>query len=367
VRPLATSLLTISLALGGACSMNSAQPVSPDSVDSARLQVLRRAQVWSRTDVASKNMLTGPGGPGAFAPNQAVTCTYVDERLTGGTPKFRCTIGKDEFRVKYGERNGEVFGEVAASRLLWALGFPSDAQYPVRVICRGCSEDPWTKHGRAEGQHEFPFAVIERKFPAREITPDDKPGWAWPELDLVDERAGGAPRSHRDALKLLAVFMQHTDTKPEQQRIVCQDGREKDPTCRQPVMMLNDIGLTFGRANNLNSNTAGSTNLRSWEKVPVWRDPGRCVGELSKSVTGTLEHPVISEAGRQHLATLLGQLSDTQIRQLFEVSRVSQRTVEKNGVEEAAPVAEWVAAFKAKRSQIVDHRCPAAAAPFPDF
>ena len=152
--------------------------------------------------------------------------------------------------------------------------------------------------------------------------------------------------------------MQHTDTKPEQQRIVCLDGAKGDAACRQPLMMLNDIGLTFGKANNLNTNTQGSTDLRSWEKVPIWRDAGKCVGELSKSLTGTLENPAISEPGRQLLASLLGALSDTQIRQLFEVSRVARRTVEKNGVEEAAPVGEWVAAFKAKRQQIVAQRCP---------
>jgi hypothetical protein len=112
----------------------------------------------------------------------------------------------------------------------------------------------------------------------------------------------------------------------------------------------------------MNKNTPGSTDLRAWEKVPIWRDAGRCVGELSKSLTGTLEHPAIGEPGRQLLATLLSALSDRQIRQLFEVSRVSRRTVESNRVEEAATVADWVAVFKAKRRQIVDQRCPAAAA-----
>ena len=255
--------------------MNSAKPVSPADIGNDRLQIVRRARVWSRTDVRSKNLLAGPGGAGAFQPNQQVTCDYVEDKLSGGTPKFKCAIGKDEFRVKYGERNGEVFGEVAASRLLWALGFPTDAQYPVRIICRGCSDDPWTKRDRAEGQHEFPMSVVERKYAAREITPGDKPGWAWPELDLIDERAGGATKAQRDALKLLAVFMQHTDTKPEQQRIVCLDGRDGEAACRQPLMMLNDIGLTFGRANRMNTNTPGSTDLRSWEKVPIWRDAGQ--------------------------------------------------------------------------------------------
>ena len=37
----------------------------------------------------------------------------------------------------------------------------------------------------------------------------------------MQEAAGGAPRAHRDALKLLAVFIQHTDNKAAQQRLVC--------------------------------------------------------------------------------------------------------------------------------------------------
>ena len=42
------------------------------------------------------------------------------------TPKFECEVTPgDVVKVKYGENNGEVFAEVAASRLFWALGFLS--------------------------------------------------------------------------------------------------------------------------------------------------------------------------------------------------------------------------------------------------
>ena len=43
----------------------------------------------------------------------------------------------------------------------------------------------------------------------------------WPTRFSPVSRCPGAPRAQRDALKLLAVFLQHTDRKPEQQRIVC--------------------------------------------------------------------------------------------------------------------------------------------------
>jgi hypothetical protein len=66
-------------------------------------------------------------------------------------------------------------------------------------------------------------------------------GWSWKELDDIDGERGGAPRAHRDALKLLAVFLQHSDTNPKQQRIVCHrkpSGRSR--TCTDPLLMISD-------------------------------------------------------------------------------------------------------------------------------
>ena len=58
------------------------------------------------------------------------------------------------------------------------------------------------------------------------------------------------------SLKLLAVFLQHTDTKTEQQRLLCVDepDLEHPQRCQQPLLMLDDVGLTFGGANFINNN-----------------------------------------------------------------------------------------------------------------
>ena len=64
----------------------------------------------------------------------ACAFSYPDKPLTGVTPKFECdVVPGDVVKVKYGENNGEVFAEVVASRLFWALGFHRDRMYPVRV------------------------------------------------------------------------------------------------------------------------------------------------------------------------------------------------------------------------------------------
>jgi len=346
--------LTLVLTLLAAVAV-SAQELTGD----ARRAFIRRAQIWTPTNVAAMDLRAGPQGPGAVPPGGMVTCEYVERTLPGSTRKFYCAVSPgDVVKVRYGPHNGEVEGAVLATRLLWALGFSADRVYPARVACRGCSSDPWTNRKRVAGEQVFDPAAIERKPDGREMRYHGKDsGWAWAELDLVDASDGGAPVEQRDALKLLAVFMQHTDTKPYQQRLLCAPGGlTPDGACDTPLMTLHDVGLTFGRANAFNRNATASVNYAEWSRTPIWRDQTGCIGRLSKSVTGTLGDPAIGEGGRKFLADLLVQLSDRQLRDLFEVARVDLR---RQGADSpaAATIDEWVAAFKLKCDEIVTRRC----------
>jgi hypothetical protein len=161
-------------------------------------------------------------------------------------------------------------------------------------------------------------------------------------------------------LKLLAVFMQHSDSKPQQQRIVCLDASDKTQRCAEPLMMVSDLGVTFGRALALNQQPPGSVNLKAWSELPVWKGGNACTGNLAGSWTGTLKEPDISEGGRRLLADLLMKLSDDQLRGMFEAARVHLRLRDPQEGRSGFPtVDEWVTAFKEKRRQIVDRRCAA--------
>lgn len=244
-----------------------AASLAKDAADPAdtRKSLIARSKVWFPTDIPSMNLRTGPAGPESFAPGATVTCEYLDRKLSGASPKFACRLPDgDELKVKYGGANGEVYGEVAASRLLWALGFGAD---------------------RSAGE----------------------------------------------------------------------DGR-----CSVPMMIINDLGVTFGRSNAFNQQPAASVNLAKWANVPVWKDSGTCVGNLSGSFTGTLKNPVISEQGRRFLADLLTQLSDQQLRDMFEAARVQLRPrAPESGRSGFPTVEEWVNAFKQKRAEIQERRCAA--------
>jgi hypothetical protein len=381
--PFTATVLAV-VAAGGIVAAQSKKALRELSAED-RVAILRHSQVWSPIDTASVDIKAGPPGAGGFAPGAAVTCDFVDKKLSGSTPKFACAVApEDDVKVKYGLRNGEVYGEVAATRLLWALGFGADRMYPVRVICRGCPKKLGGRVGERGDEWIFDPAAIERKAAGKVVETRAGEGWSWKELDLVEAAAGGAPVAHRDALKLAAVFMQHGDNKPQQQRLVCLDKElekekahekragngelpgieEPEPEggelCLHPFMLINDLGLTFGRVDILNRDTLEGVNFERWSRTPIWKSGDACVGNLPKSLTGSLHDPVISEAGRQFLADRLAKLSDAQIRDLFDVARFQLRTADTPSLhQEHVTIDDWVTAFKNKRDEIASRRCPA--------
>jgi hypothetical protein len=320
-----------------------------------RAALIRRAQLWLPADAAAADMLNGP--PDApFTAGETIMCDYVDAKFGGHTPKFGCTIDGDHvLKVRYGRDNGEVYAGVAATRLLWALGFGADLLYPVHVVCRHCPRELAAEGIKTNDAVAFDIAAVEHKFPGAEVEARGPVfGWAWSELAIVDAAAGGAPLAQRDALKLLAVFIQHSDNKAEQQRLICRDAAHSSQEligCADPFLAIHDLGQTFGRANRFNRSTVGSVNLALWSNTPIWKDRARCVGNLAASTTGTLTDPVISEAGRQFLADLLAGLTDQQLRDLFAVARFADKP---HG---GGPIDEWVAAFKHKRDEIASATC----------
>jgi hypothetical protein len=221
-------------------------------------------------------------------------------------------------------------------------------------VCRGCSADPFNIAPPPAGSAPVTFDPATIDEPAPGLTIETKPdeGWSWRELDLVDERAGGATRAERDALKLLAVLIQHSSNKSINQRIVCAN----PPSCSQTSMMIADLGKTFGQANAGNNDAIGAANFKEWSGEEIWKGATACVGNLHWTWSGSLSDPMIGEPGRKLLADLLNQLSDAQLRDLFEASRFTVR-------DPSATVAQWVDAFKQKRAEIANRKCPASVFP----
>ncbi|HEV7500786.1 MAG TPA: hypothetical protein VGQ33_12320, partial [Vicinamibacteria bacterium] len=137
MRPSTVVLLAAAAALG-AC----ARSERPEANEAARLRALRSARVWHAPSrpIPSADLGANTEGPAAFRVDEDVPCTFRLHPSVGWTVKFDCALASGEdVRVKYGRNSVEVFGEVAATRLLSALGFGADRMYVVRSVkCRGC-------------------------------------------------------------------------------------------------------------------------------------------------------------------------------------------------------------------------------------
>ena len=359
----------------------------------ARHEALRRARVREKVDVASRDLYNGPPGALPFKVDEEIRCDFVAKPLRGWSEKFFCRLPDGRvFKVKYveGDRFKEVYGEVLGSRLFWALGFYTDRILPVRVVCRGCPRHPWhwvnaghnPRHlneagtipplpPEAEvGTWTFDPAALEELFDGLPIEEHPNQGWTWRSLDEVDAGAGGATRADLDALKLLAAFTQCADNSAEQNVLVCPRGEvTRDgaggPACRQPIAYVGDLGAVFGRGG-LTTAYAGRVDYDAWAGLSVWRDSGSCTARLygigGPLRTTTLRHPVVGEGGRALLDSLLRQLSDRQIADLFRAARIErlhQTTSDGRGGRREVTIDDWVNLFKRKRDEITRHPgCP---------
>lgn len=328
-----------------------------------RADALRRAQVWREpaTPLADVNLKENIRGPGFFRDSDVVRCRLIVKPMGGTTPKFDCRReAGDAIRVKYGRGNPELFSEVAATRLVSALGFGADHVYMVRSIeCAGCTDFVYQALKCLEDTGleqacfprgvdfssvtEFEDAVVERRLEGRRIEAVSDQGWAWYELDRIDPAAGGAPRAHVDALRLLAVFLAHWDNKAENQRLICLPGGDlPDGGCSRPFAIVQDLGASFGPV---------KLDLQNWRARPVWADPRTCRVSMEDLPWqgGTFPEQQLSEDGRLFLLNLLEQLSHQQIVDLFEGSRVDRsETVNAEGRRPKA----WADAFRDKVRQI---------------
>jgi hypothetical protein len=362
-----------------------------------RLEAMHTASLFTANAVGEANILEGPKqNKKQFQLhfNDKVICDFAGSgsQMGGKTPKFSCKITRVEsadggvqtltpemdeepVKVKFGAADNEIYAEVAATRLMWAMGYYADAWFSVRVECNNCPENPASGSGPA-ATRMFDPATIVRKYPGHKMYQNgsEEQGWSWRELDT----ANGRPTYERDGLKLLAAFLQHSDNKPPQQRVTCdkvhvdQNTQPFTTTCEKPVMMVQDVGATFGGGGWFTSNGSAKMNLPVWSSKKLWNkagtegSPKQCKAALSKSLTAHdgLGDPLISEEGRRFDAGLMCQLSDRQIEDLFKVTRAAAMPQYHNhdgsfkgGVDEASVIRQWVDAFKQKREQLASARC----------
>ena len=342
----------------------------------AREDAERTAKVYRQPDpgydpVLGYNPAVGPrvGAPavnpdGLAAPFTCVANAKANEG-TGTTPKFYCSVpgvvdgNGDLVRYKIkphfkgqamSKRNGEIYGEFLSSRFSKALGFFADDEWVADVTCPDCEKSLTSKFQGTSFTPVQPAAGIELPLGhGIDVKCDNKDSGAIAS-SLEKLLKSGGNRAEIDAFKLWLAFIDHGDTKADNQKFSCLDSSTNPDGTRmckpdQAVYYVADMGSTFG----FSSASEKKARLEAWKgKDPIKVDGGHCY-TTAKSVGDT----AISEAGRQLLANGLQQLldaekSDQLITRVFRASR--------NGERDQPPEA-WTAEFTRKAQTIINARC----------
>jgi len=342
----------------------------------ARAQAERTAKVWQQPDpgydpVLGYNPTGGPriGSPAVDSDGRAKPLNCVaakkENEGTGTTPKFYCTVpgavGENGEPIRYkikpqfkgqskDKRNGEIYGEFLSSRFSKALGFFADDEWVADVTCPDCEKSLNKKFQGAPFSPFQPAAGIELPLgKGIDVNCDSKDtGAIAPSLSKLLQ--AGSPRAEIDAFKLWLAFIDHGDTKADNQKFSCLDVQKNadgSRTCKpgRAVYYVSDMGSTFGYS----SASENKARLKSWQgKDPIKVNGGRCT-TTAKSVGDNS----ISEGGRALLANGLQKLLDAEksdglITKVFRASRNDER--------DQAPEA-WTAEFVRKAKTIIDARC----------
>jgi hypothetical protein len=328
-------------------------PLPEGNAEAARREAFARAAVTLPDPFLARQRVYGEGGDPLDA--ALVTCRYLADEPSGTSAKFDCVLdGGEIVKVKY-SRNPEIHAEVAATRLLSAMGYAADHVRIVdRLRCYGCPRFPFLTsqllflvgafdligdRGFEDAFTDFDMVAVERRFAAPPIKTDDTEGWAWFEL-----AKSKAPRADLDALRLLAVFLGHWDNKSDNQRLVCLDELPSTAApCAQPLLMIQDLGATFGPV---------KANLSNWRHKPVWADRAACLVSMKDLpwAGATFQEARISEGGRLLLGEQLSQLSADDIRALFREARFHDF---QSTTDDDRDLDAWTAAFQHRVEQIV--------------
>ena len=286
-----------------------------------------------------------------------------------------------ELKVKYRSPDNsnpvyhrEMYSEVAATRLLWALHYPADRMYRVaRVHCHRCPRHPFKdRDPAAEGRYTtFEDVAIELRYGAGQVENYDKwldGGWSWGG-ELLRLRYGWASdgfspeqKMHFDGLVVLMNIVQQVSKPPHQNRLVCLRGNIQQlgqyKFCPDTVLLVHDLGATFGRRR--------PDSLNSWREMRVWADPETCSAALPARTLDQfkVERYAIGKAGQAFILGLLDQLSDEHLRALFESAgfeRYDLTLVASGGPassrESRAIIDAWIAAFREKVEQVRGGSC----------
>jgi hypothetical protein len=249
--------------------------------------------IWEPVDIKSRDLFRGPTSEGIVPALDKVE--FIGRQPGGNNLKYRMKDANGrEWVVKIAD---ESQSEVAATRLLWAIGYRTE----IDQIVQRLNID---KVGRYKNA----------RFEARPDTIKRGERWSWTSNPYIGTK-------EFDGLRLMMALINNWDLKDENNVVVTENGKS--------YMMVSDLGSSFGKLAHNSTSRAG----RSVNKPEHFAEAGfiKSVdnGVLVLDYRGKGEDYLkgIKVENARWLADLLLQLSDKQISDAFRAANYSNEDV----------------------------------------
>ena len=203
------------------------------------------AVLWRQpTDIASRNLFYGPGGE-EDAPHSVFT--FVKEDLQGTNPKFDV---RDENGVKWKVKLGvEARPEVAATRLVWAVGYSANEDYFLPELrIQGMPSHLHRGQNLVEADGTVHNVRLKRYLEGEKKMGD----WRWRQNPFTGTR-------ELNGLRVMMALVNNWDLKDANNAVYDEDSKEQ-------VYLVSDLGSSFGTTGRSWTAAMGKGNLGSYER-----------------------------------------------------------------------------------------------------
>lgn len=249
--------------------------------------------IWEPVDIKSRDLFRGPTSEGIVPALEKVE--FLGRQHGGNNLKFRLKDANGrEWVAKVAD---ESQAEVAATRLLWAIGYKTEIDQIVKRL-----------------QIEKMGTYKNARFEARPESIKRGERWSWTSNPYVGTK-------EFDGLRLMMAFINNWDLKDENNILITENGKT--------YMMVSDLGSSFGKLADKSKSRAG----RSVNKPEHFAEAGfiKAVdnGVLVLDYRGMGEDFLkgIKVEHARWLADLLLQLSDKQIADAFRAANYENEDV----------------------------------------
>ena len=253
--------------------------------------------LWRQpSDISSRNLMLGQGGEGMRPDLSSVT--FIKDKKGGYSTKYRVRDAQGrEWIAKVGK---EAQSEVAAGRLLWAVGYFTDVTYLAP---------------RVEIQGKGTFDNV--RFEARPKQATRLGEWTW-------ERNPFTNTPEFQGLKVMMLLLGNWDIKDSNNRILL--AQDEQTGKKQLRYVVSDLGGTFGKTSGLLTGTRNEPKdylkakfIGGIKGDRVQFDYGGKRGSLFRDIT-------VAQA--RWIGDWLARLSEQQIRAAFRAANYREEEIQ---------------------------------------